>query len=64
MPSPRDLANVNEWKIMFDPYSEELDCQASVVTAMLCPKLLVKYQGSLDSPDMTEKLLTRTFSPN
>ena len=19
---PRDLANVNEWKIMFDPYSE------------------------------------------
>ena len=20
--SPRDLANVNEWKIMFDPYSD------------------------------------------
>ena len=21
---PRDLANVNEWKIMFDPYNEEV----------------------------------------
>ena len=24
---PRDLVNVNEWKIMFDPYIQKLNCR-------------------------------------
>ena len=32
---PRDLANVNTWKTMFDPYSEGLD-QTSWMCRLIC----------------------------
>ena len=33
--SPRDLANVNEWKIMFDPYIVSLFCHFSAYARQL-----------------------------
>ena len=32
--SPRDLANVNEWKIMFDPYN--IMCSEMYTQILLC----------------------------